>query len=236
MKMKNRYNRKLKYRTHHELNTDFSNSRLWLFWTLVLTPIISFLGYFEFTHPSIGPIEFTLFLVSIFYLFILKPLIMQGRITAFYRRSYKNLSWIIMVYSRIAMIATGKVIGTCLFYLIFTRDIDFIMELAQILFKPFHPVYSTAVVIISLILFFLIYYQDRYTTIREYSNGINFRIKELNLGIGAAIKDFMAQQDEEHGIKEFNGTYYDYEEQKKEIKEETDSQSNKPLLRRTSRS
>ena len=243
MKVKNnRYNKKLRYRTHHELNEDFTNYRLWFFWFAVAAVIIAVLGNLGFIYPSIKPFEFAIFLISMFYLFIVKPLIMRGKITAFYRRSYKGLSLIATIYTRVAMIATGKVLGTCLFYIVFTRDIDYIMELSQYLFHPFHRVYSTIAVAISLLLFFLMFYQDRYVTIREYSNEINYRIKELNFGLRSAVENFMAQKDKEYGIKEFNGMYYDYEEQKhqkenkKKIKEKSESEKNETLLRRSSRS
>lgn len=240
-KNNNKYNRKLKYRLHHQLSPDFSNYRLWLFWIGVISPIIIVLGYFEFIYPSIKSIELAIFAVSVFYLFILRPAIMKGRITAFYRRSYEGLTFVIFLYSRIAMIATGKVIGTCLFYIIVVRDFEFIIEVAKVLFEPYHPVYTRFVIALSLILFYLVFYHDRYVSIREYSNEINYRIKELNFGLRSAVEDFMAHKDREYGIKEFNGMYYDYEEQKQEEEKKTlknkkkINKTNENLVRRSSR-
>ena len=131
-----------------------------VFW-IAVAPIIV-LGYFELyillSNHRASILHFCFLSV------ILNTLWRQNN--CFLRRSYEfNFNFLI---SRMAMIATGKVLDTCLFYIIFKR---FLIGKVQN-FLILITVYTRFVIALSLSLFLCFIMID--VSIREYSNEINY--------------------------------------------------------------
>ena len=240
--MRNKYNEKLSYRIHHELNNHFSNHRLWFFWIIVSALITGILAFFRYSYShALKSFDFATSLIIVFYVIFIRPAIFKGKIKAYYRRRYKDLPALTGLYLRIAILSTGRILtASSFYYLIYKTGIED-AYLSKIFENLYHPIATQIAVVIPLLLFFIMFYQDKYVTVREYSNEINYRLKELNFGLRSAVEDFLATKDEEYGIKEFKGMYYDYEEQKEQEKNESKIEKEKKpeedeaLIRRSSR-
>lgn len=231
-KNKNKYNKKLKYMQHHELKkikypTGFVTG------IAVATTIIA--RIFKKAYPSfLVSFYVTTMVLFSFYTFFIKPAIYKGNIVAYYRRSYSPRLRRFINYYRILVNFAVVSVAYCVVYTVFflkaiTLDyvpiqIDDMVELLQgnkvlyILKQSFDFKGVLTAVIVSLLLLYYMFFEDKYITIANYSNGVVYRMKELGMYFESAVKDLLETVDKEHDVKAFKDIYYDFGDGKHEPK------------------
>lgn len=211
----NKYNKTLRYRRNHQLIFDtFEASGFFTNFAMgaVISLIIFWLNI-PYTSAFKG-FDFAMLVSILSYQLILRPRIYRGDIKAYYRRSYKKLKFIITNFAFVGVTSMWR-------FVILSGTQIYNEESLLVLYKDiYHPVTTLIVTILSLLVFYLTYYNDKYTTIREYSNSINFNIKENGMHEKDAIWRFGVEKDREYDVKEFRGTYYDYDDTNQKHKNE----------------
>ena len=203
--MKN-YNKSLSYRRNHELDCElFEMKGVWPFHLIgSLTAIPFLLGI---NYSALKASDFAFLVLFLLYYSFIRPRIYRGDISAYYRRKYsKRLLSAVTWFVSLEVFAVWRLLTITLFRGIKYKDYLFIVR------DVYHPIATNITILIALFLFYLTFYQDKYTTIKEYSNGINYNIKELGMNPREALNEFLRIKDEEYGVQEFWGMYYDHPE------------------------
>ena len=204
--MKN-YNKSLRYRKHQELGMKYFELEGLSFGFALgaISAVIILIFKLQYNH-MLKASDFV-FLISIgLYQLILKPKIYRGEINAYYRRNYKILIRFMEIYAFWGTMAVWRFLIMATYQGIKTHDLSIVLG------NIYHSKATPITILASLLIFYLTYYQDKYTTIKEYSNKVNYKIKELKMHESDAIRKFYEEKDKEYKIKEFRGMYYDYKE------------------------
>lgn len=211
------YNKSLRYRKHHHLGLQTFEKEGLLFHIVIgtITAVIFILFKIEY-FKVIKASDFVFLIVFAIYQFILKPKIYRGEIKAYYRRTYETTVKSIYLYSFIGAISVWRFVAIAVYEILKTHNVSTVFT------NIYHPIATPITIIISLFMFYLTYYQDKYTTIKEYSNRINYKIKELGMDENTATRLFLLEKDKEYGIKQFRGMYYDYDYEEEKSNENKD--------------
>lgn len=233
--MSSKYNKKLRYMQHYKLE-NILNKKIAFKTFLLSVGLTLILKYLSKPYPPyLRSFDLAISLIFILYLLILRSNIYKGNIIAYYRKDY---SLALLNIGKTYYILANMSIGRLITFLMFIKKNSFFMSS---FYKGFyHPITTNLVIAISLILFYMFFFQDKYTTIKDYSNQITYRRKELGMYKKEAIKDFIKTKNKEYDIKEFDGVYYDENEVNKSsingIKEINKGMSKKNNVRRNIRS
>lgn len=201
---KNRYNKKLKYRENPELIDDFDYGFFITIFiaTAIPTLILTWLEINNYFPLSLS-IGFASLVLIVLYKLIIRPQIYKGNIRAYYRRKYENISKVNNKFFIAITVLISRFILFSIESLIKENDILQSINLQGILIT---------IAIFSLMLY-LSFFQEKYTTIKEYSDKINYEMKFNNRNYKDALELFYKKKDKEHGVKEFDGTYFNYEKE-----------------------
>lgn len=142
-----------------------------------------------------------------FYIIIIREMILAGKLKAYYRRFNSFDGVIVYLYNAILpmCILRASWIGLTLVYNIifkYTAIAQFTTDILDIL-NPFR-IELVLAFSISLIAFYKAYFEDKYTTPEEYTNGIGYR--EYNLGMNRlqAHNSFCLDKDKEYGLYDYH--------------------------------
>lgn len=220
------YNKNLQYRRHHQLTTkglDIGTIPFNMGVSLVIVVIMIFLDIEYFN--ILKAFDFGMFISISLYQLVLKPKIYRGEIKAYYRRDYQKLNGLITKYTFIA--------GTSQTRFILFGAYTFFIErnLRGVFVNSFHYIATPVSILISLLFLYITFYQDKYSTIREYSNKVNYNIKSRGMDERTAILAFKTEKDEDFNIKEFRGMYYDHPEEEREENHEIEKEEELPIRR-----
>jgi len=204
------YNKTLRYRKHYELYIPYFYFNVGIFLAIPSFITIAIIKLFSIPYfPWLKASDFIFLILFSMYLFYLRPQIYRGKIKAYYRRSYKKIEKAVQLYVKIG------IIGALRFIIMGILDILKTKNITAPFLEMFHPVSAILTVLSAFLFLYLVFYQDKYVSIEEYSNRINYKIKELKMNDRRAIEEFLEEKDKEYNIKEFHGMYYDISEAKK---------------------
>lgn len=228
--MSNKYNRKLKYMQHHQLGGDISLVYGVSLIAIIITFIITFFDV-KYT-PYLKAFDVAIYSTFLVYFYMLRRNIYKGKIKAYYRRDYNDISIITGVYLIALGSAKGRLLVVFLKYF-FKNEGKIIID--EILENAYIPFITWPTVLISIYVFYLVFFSDKYVTIKEYSNEVNYRRKELEMNEKDAINDFLRCKDEQYNIREYDGVYYDYKETNKKSINVNDEKKDNEIVRRSYR-
>lgn len=222
--MKNRYNKSLRYMQHHKLENILVKHDIAKMYFISMG-ITILLGYFAVPyHHYLKSFDFALSVVFTIYLAVLRPNIYKGKIKAYYRRKYSSLIRNIgRPYCLFAGISLGRLNMAALYVVLIDKKSINITSLMKDLY---HPIITSMVIILSLLLLYSYFFYDRYTTIKDYSNEITYRRRELKMNREEAISDFIKSKDLEYDVQEYAGVYYDYDKVKMRSKLDNKANNN----------
>ena len=225
------YNKKLKYRRNYEydikiLDIDYASLIIILPVSLVIS-LVMVVFSMDYGFPF-KAFDFAFLALILPYQLFIRPKIYRGEIKAYYRRSYGNFKNIVNWTMLFGLIGAWKYLMLFSYHYYNTKDLLAFAE------GNFHYVVTPLTVFSLLFIFYYSFYQDKYSTIREYSNTVNYYMKNKKMNENGAVNTFKFMKDKEYNIKEYAGTYYDMEEEILEEKPKEKRQEATPL-RRTSR-
>lgn len=220
------YNKRLLYRDHYHLRLMKTSieregkkirkrSLMLLGFIFFLNIIGEQIPTIEFYPEALLSLEVTVLIMYLIYNLFIKKLIYKGKVTAYFRRDYtpqgkvmvfigKRVKGIVFRASIVlSYFAVSVMLGG------FTNDM-----LLSIMQRMFNPNIVVPLVIFGLFSFYFMFYQDRYITIRNYSNKVTNNIKR-GMNEEKAFMEFINKRDKELGISSFNGYYYDKDDKKR---------------------
>jgi len=211
--IQNKYEKKATYLWHQELADIFSKG----FWSQIKINfiIVLILGLILRDYPiSLGALDVAFSVMALLFYFLVRPFIMRGKLKAYFRRTYYGKS---LYTDFMAYMIQGSLIRTTLwgfFYglvILAERGNDFHYEkaiegLQQMLI---HPITTPLAVVLALVYFYWVFYQEKYTTIPNYSNGVMQRYLYGGLNMEGAFRSFRKDTDAEHKIERYVGVRYD---------------------------
>ena len=214
--MENKYNKMFRYKEHYDLKRLFDENSYVRYFTDILIMLILL---FIFSYPDwLKATDVVLSLFYIVFLKVMEPMMYRGDMPAYYRREYDYKDVGLYIFLK-------KYSVYSLIRFIFVAVVDYMNRVEGIpqdsIFKGMYQRFTTPITLI-LVLYAIsnVYFRNRYISIKDYSNGILFRMKELQMGEREAVVDLTKRRDEELGISEYNGYAYDLDKKNKKGKSE----------------
>ncbi len=209
----NKYNKKLRYREHPSLKDRLTLEQFFILlgFTGVINLFLIFLTDNDGYSSLIKTIDFWSLIILVVYSYILRPKIYRGKIKAYYRRDYKMVSKVTNGY----FILIGTLSSNFL-----TRTMIRAMDLKsfnQAFQGLFHPMGILVTVSTFVMVIYIIFYNDKYVSVQEFSDEVNYRMMFKKMHLQGAIDSLYRCKDKEYGVKEFYGTFYDIEEGKAKL-------------------
>lgn len=211
---RNKYNKALNYRAHPYLIDNFYAP--FLMGNFVRTGIV-LLGFkvfdLGFEHYSIIR---ALGLASILCLSVYKhwirPNLYNGNTKAYYRRNYEKVSgWNNFYFSVSSGFASAFVIyslidiwkGITLYHILGQNPLIGVFRSAS------NPLGFLIAILMLLWMIYRSFFEDKYVSIKEFSDKINFQMKFNEKTFSEALALLYEEKDQEYDVKEFDGTYFD---------------------------
>lgn len=214
-KNKNKYNKRLRYLEHYFFENLISeNINAGIKFSIISTLIMGLLCFLHgdaSLYPTeIIPLDFSM-TICFFLFLMIKPLLYNGRIKAYYRKDYSFLYPILRFYLILAISSILRSLIVSFSYLlnVFGNYYNNQKEIIQALFNIYNKNITFPVLIISLALFYFTYFQDKFIEIKEYSNKVIGLMKNHNYDKYKAIATVINNKNIEYGICEYDGNYYD---------------------------
>lgn len=213
----NRYNKKLQYRKH------LGYAKMEKYASVKASSIATFFAlgfFFKFatdSNPSSLYAGFNVgVLVAYFYLQIkLLPDIFYGKTKAYFKREYHFAHTLGVFEGKIVEAAIGMLLASVVFYVGRARlwgD----SESIGILIKSFlNPIGYVAGLAFAAAIHYILFYQEKYVLVTEYSNLFNaWATKQSHDDLNAHQK-VLEKKDKDQQIHEYQGGYYDEAELRK---------------------
>lgn len=225
MTKKGKYNKKLRYLEYDELeniaNNNIPKAMKWTFYLFLFFFFTNFMnGRREFYPTEMISFDAALTFSMLVFIKIVKPLLYNGTIKGYYRRNYKGLRFLLDLYWFLAIGSALRLVVAEGFYIVNTLKINRDALIKAMKYMYFPPV-TISVLIISLVLFYLSYFQDKYISIRDFSNTVIDIIRKDGVSKEVAISTVKQMKDIEYGVSSYNGVLYE-EDKAETIKKEKD--------------
>jgi hypothetical protein len=211
--LREKYRKKMQYLMHLQLREEYMkgfgvmtriNFVLILWFWLAMREYPAFLGTLDFS--------FTV-LFALFYFFV-KPKMLKGEIPAYYRRNYTDIKYVLWVMN---FFVQGGIIRFSIlvlyygitFYLV-RNDVYEVEKYKEIVLNMLiNPTISAVAFGMSIFFIYLLFYQEKYTTIRDYSNRVVEICRFSRCTEAEAVRQFIHWRDRQLQLDSFNGIKYD---------------------------
>lgn len=193
--------RSLSYTLMHKQHYDLKGVLIYfdiIIFFLVSAIFTWILAHFSvFYRHYIKAFDFALAVPFTIYLFILRPKMYAGEITAYYRKRYLGYFWSVgKFYCTIAAISAGR-IGMALIYVIYQeRNLGYVLSSLE---GIYHPKITFIVLGISIFLYYIFFYQNKYIKMQEYSAVMGHGMLSLKLSETEAFINLMEIMDRKYG-------------------------------------
>lgn len=208
MNQKNR-----EYLMHYQLSEHVANGN----GLLMKLNVMLFIGCYIFYHDYplfLASLDFSFTVYTLIFLYLIKPNMLRGKIRAFYRRDYREMKYSAFLMKffiqggciRFVMLALYFLIT---FYLVKDNPKDIAKYKAMVLEIVINPEVSLLALIGFALSIYLVFYHERYVSIREFSNSIVDIYKSYPYTEEGAVKEFVFQKDKELELVNISGARYD---------------------------
>ena len=214
-KIRRKYQKKGEYLLHFQLfdyflssmPIVFSGTALWLMLVYIVNG-----GY----PKAIATFDITLFCLGTLFFLYIKPRLLKGKVKGYYRRDYNDIRYILL---GISFIVQGAMLRTPIFMGLYGLNwyfADTVYRKAEYLRKMKSFLINPQMSLIALILFiftiYLIFYSEKYVTIREFSNSVVKIMQKTGLSEEEATRQFILDKDRYYNICKLSNIKYDYDE------------------------
>jgi hypothetical protein len=163
---------------------------------------------------ALASLDFAFTVLTVIFLFTIKPKILRGEIPAYYRRDYsqmKVIAFLIQFFIQGALMRFGILslyYGITLYLVRETpSDVARYQEVVmEIVLNP--SMWLLAVVGFALAMY-VVFYHERYASIREFSNSVVDIYNSYTYTEEGAVKEFIRRKDGELELFAVNGVKYD---------------------------
>jgi hypothetical protein len=211
--IRKKYQKKKQYLMHLQIREEYIkgygvmvriNFVLFLWFGLVMREYPAVLGTLDFS--------FTV-LFTLFYFFV-KPKMLRGEIPAYYRRNYEDIKYAIWVMNFFVQGGIIRFFVLVLYYGItfyLVRDDKYEWEEYKeiVLNMLINPTVSVVAIVMSILFVYLFFYQEKYTTIRDYSNRIVELCSFSHCTEREAFHQFIQLRDYQLGLESLSRVKYD---------------------------
>lgn len=214
-KIHDRYIRKSNYLMHYQLKGIKEDAmKVGVSSSLIFLLIAWIWG----TYPTIlASFDLGICILSLVYYTLIKQMMFKGKIIAYYRRSYRDMYVFQLII--LGILISGAWIRTVVIYGVYylnyyfeganaIRKSNYLNDFIELATNEVG--YLLALIIIMYAIYVL-FYSEKYTTIKEYSNTVVKLIKDHNYTINTAINKFITHKDRQYYLSELEGIYYDEE-------------------------
>jgi hypothetical protein len=211
--LKKKYENKKTYLMHYQLLEHKAKG-----WGMMLrVNLFLFLGFYLLLHRypiTLATLDFTFTVLSLVYIFYFKPNILRGKIKAYYRRDYRDMKTSIFlmqlfIQGGVIRFAVLSLFYGLTFYLVKDnpRDVEKYKEVVlEILINPTVSAIAIGAFAIAI---YLLFYHEKYVSIREFSNSVVEIYSYNSYTEEGAVNEFIRRKDGEYELGNINGVKYD---------------------------
>ncbi|CAM5779225.1 hypothetical protein [Brevibacillus borstelensis] len=219
---------------HPELRLLFRTEYL-RFFLLIHIPFYLWLFLIREYPDFLATMDVTIFLLAVVYSLLIKPLMMNGTIRAYYSKHYRTKttgSFLSVTYTGVwygALLRSFLLIMNFLIqYFSFEKnDIPALVEGMKLNYLNVNGAITGAA--LFFLFMYVIYYKDRYISIQEFSNRAMLYILEKGLSVEAAMKKVLSEREAELAHKYNSTPKQDVERQETKQSSEMSQTSAPPI-------
>ncbi|MFF2531481.1 hypothetical protein ACFVS2_21475 [Brevibacillus sp. NPDC058079] len=192
---------KSRYLRHPELNLLFRKEFI-RFFVLVHIPFYIVL-YFTREFPNfLASMDATMVLLAILYAVVVKPLIKNGTIRAYYRKHYRTKttgSFLSIVYTALwfgAVLRSSLLVGNFLiqYFTFEERDLPGLVEGMKLNYLNGNGAIAGAIIFFLFI--YVLYYKNRYISIQDFSIRVMQYVRERGFSLQVAMEKVLYEHKE----------------------------------------
>lgn len=211
-KIKHRYENKKTYLVHHQLLEMLAGGGYMVKINFILF-IIFYLFMREYPLP-LATLDLAFTVLAVAFHFVMKPKLLKGEIQGYYRRSYRDMkatSFLIHFFIKGGIqrfIVMALYYGVSL-YLVRGDSSEVGRYVGYILETVLNPLmWLVAIAVFTFVLYQLLY-KEKYTTIREFSNGVVEIYTSYPYNEEGAVNEFIRRKDGQLNLFDVDGVKYD---------------------------
>lgn len=157
-------------------------------------------------YPRIlATMDATFVVLSGIFFYIIKPKMLSGKIKAYYRRDYNDIRLLIMgavILIQGALIRFPIIFGMLIFSKYLSKSPyeseRYLGMMKQMLINPNISIFA---VIFALVVLYFVFYNERYTSIKGYSNGVTHLVVNSGMHFDLASREYIRIKDKEYSNK-----------------------------------
>lgn len=208
-KIREKHHKQAKYLKHPELIQlqGLFPSQFSLIFILISIFLFTVGGY----PKPMAAYDFSFAVVAVIFMKVIFPQMLKGNITAYYRRSYSGFRYILsltMFFTAGAVIRGIYLVLVLLFKFYQSNGVS-ISSVQWFIGLTFHPGYNLLGAGMALFLIYKLFYDDRFATIKDTSNGVFDLMTKSGMRYNEAFSAYTRLRDRQLGIKSHNGVKYE---------------------------
>ncbi|PLS15038.1 hypothetical protein CVD28_24470 [Bacillus sp. M6-12] len=211
--LKRRFEKKKTYLMHYQLLEHKAKGQ----GLMLRLNFFIFAGFYLFWHEyplALATLDFSFTVLAVLFWLFVKPRMLRGDITAYYRRDYRKMKSSMFLIQLFIQGALMRFAVVALYYALTLylvkdspKEIETYQEVvSQILINP--TVSMIAIAGFSLAMYVL-FYHERYATIREFSNSVVEIYSSHPYTEEGAVNEFIERKDRELRLSDIDGVRYD---------------------------
>lgn len=211
-KIKHRYENKKTYLIHHQLVEMLASGGY-----MVKINLFLFIGFYLFLREyplPLATLDLAFTLLAVLFHFVLKPKLLKGEVQGYYRRGYRDVKVTAFLIHFFIKGGIQRFIVMALYYGVSlylvrgdTREVE--RYQGYILETVLNPImWLVAIAVFAFVLYQLLY-KEKYTTIREFSNGVVEIFTSYPYNEEGAVNEFIRRKDGELNMFDVEGVKYD---------------------------
>lgn len=211
--LKQKFDKKKMYLIHYQLLEHMEKGKGVMF----RANLFIFAGFYLVLHKyplTLASLDFSFTVLSLIFLFWLKPKMLRGEITAYYRRDYRKMKGSMFFIQLFIQGGIMRFLVLLLYYgvaLYLVRNNS--VELAQYKEVIFQILVNPLMMLVALAGFalaiYLVFYHEKYVTIREFSNSVMEIYSSYPYTEEGAVKEFISRKDRQFHLLDVDGVRYD---------------------------